>query len=65
MQSFINDFLQVASKMIALLVSTAELFYLKKVITKDDRNYANECDLIMLSNRKTVHILMICLGLYF
>ena len=49
---------QVGTKMIALLVYSSELRYLKKVITKDDRDYAMECDSFMLFDRKMVRMLI-------
>lgn len=48
--------------MIALFVYSSQLRYLKKVITKDDRDYAKECDSFMLFDRKLVRILMVCLA---
>ncbi|CAO1371959.1 unnamed protein product [Diamesa serratosioi] len=55
-------FLQVMTKSIALMFYSTQFRYLKKVITKDDQNNTKECESFLLSNRKTVRILMFFLG---
>lgn len=51
--------------MIALLVYSSELRYLKKVITKDYQRHAKECDKFILFDRKLVRKLMYSLAIVF
>ncbi|CAO1326579.1 unnamed protein product [Diamesa hyperborea] len=55
-------YIQIGTKMIAILVYSSQLRYLKKVITKDDRDYAKECDSFMILDRKMVRFMMLILA---
>lgn len=53
---------QIGTKIIAILFYSSELRYLKKVITKDDRDYAKECDSFLIFDRKMVRNIMFILA---